>query len=264
MMPIGKRDRGHDHRPGRRADDALGDAGLGRVARQVGGQEVEPALREDRQRPVELRPTSSVQQDASENSRRRAAARGEHHAADVAPRAPAERCGLTAMTVDGWWSSARSSSVCRVRRTNAVADDVEAEGHQEQQQAEEEQALERRVVAGRPGRCRRPARPSRRSSSGPGPSGFEREQRAAAARRPRAPRPSSRRSPREMARIIAATMPEIAAGTTTRRRVVTRARAEAVRRLAQRSRHRPHRVLGDRRDERDGQDARRRCRPPAG
>ena len=60
---------------------------------------------------------------------------------------------------------------------------------------------------------------------------------------------------RRCARMNAATMPETAAGKTTRRLVVTLARPQPVRGLAQALRHRAHRVLGDRGDERDDQDA---------
>ena len=88
----------------------------------------------------------------------------------------------------------------------------------------------------------------------PGPERVDGEQRAAVAPAATA---TTIVSPiaREIARMIAATMPEIAAGTTTRRLVVMPSGAEAVRGLAQRRGHGAHRVLGDRRDERDGQDA---------
>ena len=59
---------------------------------------------------------------------------------------------------------------------------------------------------------------------------------------------------RETPRISDATMPEMAAGNTTRK-VVSIFGAETVGRLAQRERHRAQCVLGHRSDERDRQDA---------
>ncbi len=59
---------------------------------------------------------------------------------------------------------------------------------------------------------------------------------------------------REMARIIAATMPEIAAGTTTRTDVRSLRAPRPYDASRSGSRDRPHRVLGDGRDERDGED----------
>ena len=59
---------------------------------------------------------------------------------------------------------------------------------------------------------------------------------------------------RETARIIAATMPEIAAGTTTRMLVVSRRAPSPYDASRSDDGHGPHRVLRDRRDERDGQD----------
>ena len=60
---------------------------------------------------------------------------------------------------------------------------------------------------------------------------------------------------RETARMNAAVMPENAAGTTTRRLVCILRRAERVGALAQPARHAAHRVLGERRHERQDHDA---------
>jgi hypothetical protein len=55
MIPIGKATKRDDRHQQCCPDDALGDTGVCRVARQVRRQEVDPALGEDRKRLVELR-----------------------------------------------------------------------------------------------------------------------------------------------------------------------------------------------------------------
>ena len=218
-------------------DEALRDARLGRVrttAARSGSRGRAPANTGSARH--ELVAEERDQDDQRQQQRADAAA-----APNTCPASrgavPASR-RWTAMAVTDRRGHVAPQYGWRMRRTKLSPTTLRTRVIEEQQQPDEEQALERGVVAGDlvgAGRERGHRRRHRLARARTG----SKSAASRPTRRPRSPRPSSRRSAREMPRIIAATMPEIAAGTTTRVAVVTRRAPEAVRRLPQRRAARP-------------------------
>ncbi len=251
-----------EHGDQQRADDALGDAGLapGRTTAARSGSR-RRALRTPA-RPATSTSASRMTRTASENSRLPAAAGPGRRSPRRRGRVPrSER--WTAPLVGGRADGRHRRLLVPLPRAadERVADDVEHEGDDEQQQPDEEQALERgaspatwslpvasaaiAAVIVWPG-----SSGSKLSTRAAGGAGGERDDHRLADRRGWRPGSARRRCPRS------------AAGTTTRRLVVSRRAPRPYDASRKRPRHGPHRVLGDGRDERDRQDADADARPP--
>ena len=129
----------------------------------------EAALCEDRQRRGRATSTSRMTRMPSENSRLTSSRSLKKTVPQTVRSLRRER----AADGDGRGGRADASIMrapqyrCRVRRTNASPTRLRPSVIDEQQQADEEQALEGERGAARPGRCRSRARPSPPSSSGP-------------------------------------------------------------------------------------------------
>ena len=186
-------DERHDHRQDHRADDALPDAGLGRVATTAGWSG--SRCRDRRRRGCALPRTSTTSTSRTAREKRRLTSSSTWKTVPLTSLRPPVRPARTlaaptpAEDRDGRHRSAPSSAGARGGRTRRR--DVEHEGHEEQQQAHEEQALEGGGVAGDLVAARR----QRDHRGGHRAARVERVDRAGLRWRPRRPRrPSSRRS----------------------------------------------------------------------
>ena len=251
--PDREREERHEDRDHERAEQALDDPGLRRVGRQRRRQEVDAATLEDRHGRDE-----DIDEEHREDRQREEEAQEQEDLEHRARRRPAASdCSESATEPCRRGRSDRRHAPLLVPlprpADEGLADDVEEQGDHEQQGADEEQALEGVVAA-----CTWSLPVASAAMAAvmvwPGATG-------SMLRTPPPVAPAARAttivSPiaRLAARMSAATMPGDGRREDDPDARRQAARAQAVRRLAERPGHRPHRVLGDRGDERDRQDA---------